>query len=153
MGLRRVWLPWSIAVIVTIIWGWCAAEALAATLSVHPFGRYEFLLQEREPVDVREIVGMVRRNTGLPEYPLMFGIERARLQLNILGPGNRPLRLVSAKGPSTTAASGGLIRFIVERSVMHGEALELHVRQVGSPQRAILRINLTSLARMLEGER
>jgi len=149
---RRLLRPWALAIICVTLGVW-DAEAPAATVSSHPFGRYEILLQEGIGVEAGEIVGMVRRQTGLPEYPLIFGVGRGGLDLNILGPGNRPHRLASAGGPGSAMVRKAPLRFMLERSAMHGESLVLRVRQPGVPQRMTLRVNLARLGRMLEGER
>ena len=149
LGLR----PWHLAIVLATLGGWYTAGALAATVGVHAFGRYEIVLQEGIPVGVGEILGVVRRQTGLPEYPLMWGVERAALGLNVLGPGNRPLRLASAEGSSPAIAGGGPQRFILARSTRQGEVLVLHVRQANQPRRSVLRIDLRRLERTLEGER
>lgn len=125
----------------------------AATVSLHPFSRYEILLQEGVPVKVGEILGMVRRQTGRPEYPLMFGADRTRLALNLLGPANRPLTVASAKGSWSTTAHTRLPTFIVERVLKQGDVLVLQVRQVGSRRQIVLPVNLPGLERTLEGER
>jgi hypothetical protein len=145
---------WQVALLLLAMLAvWCAVGAPAATVAAYPFGRYEMFLQEGAPVAVGEIVGMVRRQTGLPEYPLMFGAERASLALNLLGPANRPLPLASAKGPWSAASRGAAAIFILERSVRQGDALVLYVRQVNPARRAILRVDLSSLERTLEGPR
>ena len=131
---------------------WCAVGA-PATVTTYPFGRYEMLLQEGAPAAVGEIVGMVRRQTGLPEYPLLFGVEGTSLALNLLGPANRPLPLASAKGSWSATGRGAAATFILERSVRQGDALVLYVRQVKPARRATLRVDLSSLERTLEGPR
>lgn len=130
-----------------------AARAIAASVSIHPFGRYEMMLQEGVPIDTGEILGMVRRKTGLPDYPLMWGRGRASLDLNLLGPGNRPIRIASAEGLGPAMGGQGRLRIIIERASVRGESLILDVRLVGRSRRASLRIDLPRLERMLEGER
>ncbi len=148
----RLW-PCYIAIILATLGGWYTAGAPAATIGIHAFGRYEIVLQEGTPVGVGEILGVVHRRTGLPEYPLMWGVERATLGLNVIGPGNRPLRLASAQGSWPTITGGRPQRFILERSTRQGEMLVLHFRRASPPQQGVLRIDLRSLERTLEGER
>ena len=144
---------WQVVLLLAVLAIWCAVGAPAATVTTYPFGRYEMLLQEGAPVAVGEIVGMVRRQTGLPEYPLMFGTERASLALNLLGPANRPLPLAVAKGSWPVTGRAAAATFILERSVRQGDALVLYVRQVKPARRATLRVDLSSLERTLEGPR
>jgi hypothetical protein len=132
---------------------WYDLEIWAATVSNYQFGRYEAVLQEGTPIAPGEILGMVRRQTGLPEYPLMLGVQKRLLELAILGPGNRPIRLSSTKAPRPVEASAAVARFIVERSVRQEEMLTLHLRYAGSPARVSFAVNLWNLERMLEGER
>lgn len=144
---------WQVALLLAMLAVWCSAGAPAATVATYPFGRYEILLQEGTPLAVGEIVGMVRRQTGLPEYPLMFGVEGTNLALNLLGPANRPLPLASTKGRWSATGRGAAATFILERSVRQGDALVLYVRQLKPAQRATLRVDLSSLERTLEGPR
>ena len=96
---------------------------------------------------------MVRRQTGLPEYPLVLGTQKRVLELSILGPGNRPIRLASTPftGPGGTGAATK--RFLVERSVRQDETLTLWVRQANAPRQLSLAVDLRNLERMLEGPR
>jgi len=125
----------------------------AASVSVHPFGRYEMLLQEGVPLETTELVGMVRRKTGIPDYPLMLSRRGTTLDLNLLGPGSRPLRLASAQGLASAPTRKGAQRFVIERSSVRGDMLAVSVRPAGLSQRVTLRIDLPSLERTLEGER
>jgi hypothetical protein len=132
---------------------WYGLEVGAVTVSTHAFGRYEILLQEGIPVAMGEILGMVRRQTGLPEYPLMLGVQKRALELSILGPGNRPIRIASTPFPRPTRVRAATARFMVERSVRQDETLILQLRQANSPGQVSLAVNLRHLERMLEGER
>ena len=143
---------WLLLVVLVLGEVW-TARAVAATVSIHPFGRYEMMLQEGVPIDTGEILGMVRRKTGLPDYPLMWGRGRASLDLNLLGPGNRPIRIASAEGSGSAVGRQGPLRIIIERASVRGESLILDVRLVGRSRRGSLRIDLPRLERMLEGER
>jgi hypothetical protein len=125
----------------------------AASVSVHPFGRYEMLLQEGVPIETTELVGMVRRKTGIPDYPLMLHLRGTDLELNVLGPGSRPLRLASAQGLASATTRKGAQRFVIERSRVRGAMLVVSVRPAGLSQRVTLRIDLPSLERTLEGAR
>jgi hypothetical protein len=131
--------------------GW-SLLALAATVSTHAFGRYELLLQEGVPVAAGELVGMVRRPTGLPEYPLALSHQRGVLTLNLLGPGHRPHPLATATWRRPTIR-GAATRFIVERAVREGATLALQVRQAGRTGAVRLVVDLRRVERMLEGER
>ena len=144
---------WQVALLLATVAVWCPARALAATVTTYPFGRYEMLLQEGSPVAVAEVVGMVRRQTGLPEYPLMLGMEGASLALHLLGPANRPLPLALTNGSWPASGRGAAAMFILERSVRQGDDLVLYVRQVNPVRRARLRVDLSSLERTLEGPR
>ena len=132
---------------------WCALAVQAASVSTHQFGRYEIIVQEGTPFAMNEILGLVRRQSGLPEYPLMLGAQRNPLELGILGPGNRPIRLASATSTKPARAHATTAQFIVERSVREGETLTLQLRYVGAPGQASFAVNLRDLERMLEGER
>jgi hypothetical protein len=125
----------------------------AATVSTHAFGRYEIVLQEGAPFGRNEMFGMVRRQTGLPEYPLMLGWQTNLLEVNIVGPGNRPIALASAKLATPTGSRAATAPFLIERSSREGDTLRLWVRRVGSPGRATFAIDLRALERRLEGER
>jgi len=100
-----------------------------------------------------EILGMVRRQTGLPEYPLMFGADRRRIELNVFGPGNRPLRLASTEFLWPGVSRAGPARVILEHSAIQGEVLVLRMRHAGRPGHVSLSVNLPLLQRTLEGER
>lgn len=143
---RVVWL--MIAFVV-----WHSLDLRAATTSTHQFGRYELVLQEGIPVAMGEILGMVRRQTGLPEYPLMLGAQKRLLELNILGPGTRPHRLASSEFLWPAVARAGVARFVLEGSVREGEMLTLRFRHASMPVQVSLALNLRQLERMLEGER
>ena len=123
----------------------------AATVSTQTFGRYEIVLQEGVPVAIGEILGTVRRQTGLPEYPLVLETQQRVLDLSILGPGNRPIRLASTKFPRPRRTGTGAPRFILERLVRQDETLTLWVRQVRAPRSVSLAVDLRQLERMLEG--
>jgi len=125
----------------------------AASVSLHPFGRYEMVLQEGVPIDTTELVGMVRRKTGIPDYPLMLSLRGTDLELNVLGPGSRPLRLASARGLGSAPTQKGAQRFVIERSRVRGDMLVVIVRPADLSRRVTLRIDLPSLERTLEGER
>jgi hypothetical protein len=132
---------------------WSAPEAWAATVSTYAFGRYEIVIQEGAPFAPSEFFGMVRRQTGLPEYPLMLGARNHLLELDILGPGNRPIRLAATKAPAFTGPQAATAPFVVERSSREGETLRLEVRRVRVSGRATLAVDLRALGRRLEGER
>jgi hypothetical protein len=100
-----------------------------------------------------EILGLVRRQTGLPEYPLMLRTQKRLLELSILGPGNRPIRLASTPSTWRTRVRAATARFIVERAVRQDETLTLQLRQASAPGQISLAVNLRNLERMLEGER
>lgn len=144
---------WRLLLVMLMLGEVWAVGALAASVSIHPFGRYEMVLQQGVPIDTGEILGMVRRKTGLPDYPLMWGRGRASLDLNLLGPGNRPIRIASAEGLRSAMGHQGPLRVIIERSSVRGESLSIDVRLAGLSRRASLRIDLPRLERMLEGER
>jgi hypothetical protein len=141
-----------VCLIATLV-AWCSLQTWAATVSTQTFGRYEIMLQEGLPVAAGEILGTVRRQTGLPEYPLVLRSQQRMLELGILGPGNRPIRLASTtftapRGDKTTA-----VRFSVERSVRQDDTLTLWVRQVKASRQISLALDLRNLERMLEGPR
>ena len=144
---------WRLVCLITALAAWCSLQVWAATVSTNLIGRYEIIVQEGIPVAIGEILGMVRRQTGLPEYPLVLGTQKRVLELSILGPGNRPIRLASTPftGPGRTGAA--TTRFIVERSVRQDETLTLSVRQVNAPRQVSLAVDLRNLERMLEGPR
>ena len=144
---------WRLTCLTAALVAWYGLIVWAATVSTQTFGRYEIVVQEGLPVAVGEILGMVRRQTGLPEYPLVLGTQKRVLELSILGPGNRPIRLASRPftGPGGTGAAA--MRFIVERSVRQDETLTLSVRQVNAPRHLSLAVDLRNLERMLEGPR
>jgi hypothetical protein len=128
-------------------------EVRAAAVSTHAFGRYEIILQEGTPVALGEILGTLRRQTGLPEYPLMLGAQKRLLELNVLGPGTRPHRLTSTAFSWPSVARAGPARFMLEHSVRQGEMLTLLLRHASLPVQVSLAVNLRNLERMLEGER
>jgi hypothetical protein len=132
---------------------WYNFAVWAATTSTHAFGRYEIVLQEGTPVAMGEILGMLRRQTGLPEYPLMLGAQKSLLELNVLGPSTRPHRLASSTFLWPAVARAGVPRFTLERSARQGEMLTLLLRHVSVPLQVSLALNLRQLERMLEGER
>jgi hypothetical protein len=125
----------------------------AATVSTQTFGRYEIVLQEGVPVAIGELLGTVRRQTGLPEYPLVLGTQKRVLELSILGPGNRPIRLASTRLTRSRGTGAGTVQFIVERSARQDEILTLWLRQVSAPRQVGLAVDLRHLERMLEGQR
>jgi hypothetical protein len=132
---------------------WYGLIVWAATVSTQTFGRYEIIVQEGLPVAVGEILGIVRRQTGLPEYPLLLGTPQRVLELSILGPGNRPIRLASAPFTGPGGMGATTTRFIVERSVRQEKTLTLSVRQVNAPRQLSLAVDLRNLEQMLEGPR
>jgi hypothetical protein len=139
--------------LMTALAAWYGVQVWAATLSTQMFGRYEIIVQEGLPVAIGEILGTVRRQTGLPEYPLVLGTQKRVLELSILGPGNRPIQLAST--PITRAGRTRVTtaRFIVERSVRQDQTLTLWVRQANAPGQVSLAVDLQKLERMLEGPR
>jgi hypothetical protein len=145
----RSWIAISLTVAAIL---WCAEEIRASNVTTHSFGRYEMLLQEGTPVAVGEVLGLVRRQTGLPEYPLMLGVQGSRLTFGILGPGNRPVWIASSQLPRSVTA-GTARRFIVQGSDRQGEKLTLLVRRANAPDQVSLSIDLGRLQRLLEGER
>jgi hypothetical protein len=144
---------WRLACLITTLAAWYGLQVWAATVSTHTFGRYEIVIQEGMPVAQGEILGTVRRQTGLPEYPLILGAQKRMLELSILGPGNRPIRLASMPFTGRGGAGAATTRFIVERSVRQDETLTLVVRQVNAPRQVSLAVDLRNLERMLEGPR
>jgi hypothetical protein len=144
---------WQIVCLIMAFMAWCDLEGWAAAVSTHAFGRYEIVLQEGTPVAMGEILGTLRRQTGLPEYPLMLGARKNLLELNVLGPGTRPHRLASSEFLWPAVARAGVPRFKLERSVRQGEMLTLLLRHASSPVQVNLALNLRNLERMLEGER
>jgi hypothetical protein len=132
---------------------WYGLAAWAATVSTQAFGRYEIVLQEGIPVAIGEILGLVRRQTGLPEYPLTVAVRKGALELSILGPGNRPIPLASAPFNGPTGVRAPAPRFTVEHSARQGETLTLRLRQRRSPAQVSFAVDLRHLERMLEGER
>jgi hypothetical protein len=132
---------------------WHGLDVWPATTATHRFGRYELVLQEGIPVAMGEILGMVRRQTGLPEYPLMLGAQKHLLELNILGPATRPHRLASSEFLWPAVSRAGVARFVLEGSIREGEMLTLSLRHASFPAQVSLALNLRHLERMLEGER
>jgi hypothetical protein len=150
---RRPPRGWRVAYLVAALAAWCGVEVWAGTVSTHAFGRYEIVLQEGIPVAMGEILGLVRRQTGLPEYPLMLRTQKRLLELSILGPGNRPIRIASTQSTRRTRVRAATTRFIVERAVRQDETLTLQLRQASAPGRISFAVDLRHLERMLEGER
>jgi hypothetical protein len=144
---------WQVIGLVIAVAVWPSLDVRADTTSTHRFGRYELVLQEGIPVAMGEILGMVRRQTGLPEYPLMLGAQKRLLELNILGPGTRPHRLASSEFLWPAVARAGVARFVLEDSVREGEMLTLRFRHASLPVQVSVLLNLRHLERMLEGER
>lgn len=142
-----------IASLIMTLAAWYALAGQAATVATHQFGRYEFIIQEGTPFATREILGVVRRQSGLPEYPLMLGAQKTPLELSILGPGNRPIRLATATSTKPARAHAATAQYVVERSVREGETLMLQLRYVGASGQASFSVDLGRLERMLEGER
>jgi hypothetical protein len=128
-------------------------QSWPASVSIYPFGRYEMVIQEGTPFAMSEIFGLVRRQSGRPEYPLMLGAQKNLLELNILGPGNRPIPLASTKSTSPRRASAAMTQFLIERSNREGETLTLRLRPAASTRQVNFSVNLRQLERMLEGER
>jgi hypothetical protein len=144
---------WRVVGLISALAVWYGLTAWAATVSTQAFGRYEIVLQEGVPVAIGEVLGLVRRQTGLPEYPLMLAVRKGALELSILGPGNRPIPLASAPFKGPTRGRAATPRFIVERSARQGEILSLRLRQRSSPAQVSFAVDLRHLERMLEGER
>jgi hypothetical protein len=144
---------WRLACLITALAAWYGLQVWAATMSTQTFGRYEIIVQEGLPVAIGEILGTVRRQTGLPEYPLLLGTQKRVLELNILGPGNRPIRLASTPFPGSGGAGTATRQFIVERLTRQDEALTFWVRQANAPRQVSLAVDLRNLERMLEGPR
>jgi hypothetical protein len=148
MGLMH-WLGIGFSVVVALTWG---LDLWGATVSTHSFGRYEMLIQEGTTVAIGEILGTVRRQTGRPEYALTLGAQKRVLELNILGPGNRPYRLAATEFLWPAVSGAGSARFIVESSVVEGDLLTIQFRHASQPVQTRLVVNLRQLERMLEGE-
>jgi len=144
---------WRVVFLIITLLPWSTADVWAATVSTYAFGRYEIVIQEGTPFALSEFLGMVRRQTGLPEYPLMLGTRNNLLELNILGPGNRPIQLAAAKAPTFTGSQAAAVPFVVERSGREGETLRLQVRRVKGSKPATFSVDLRALERRLEGER
>jgi hypothetical protein len=144
---------WRIICLFIALTPWCGLEGWAAAVSTHAFGRYEIVLQEGMPVVMGEILGLVRRQSGLPEYPLMLGLRSPRLELSILGPGNRPIPLASTPFKGSSGARVPTVQFIVERAIRQDETLTLLLHPANTPGHTRLAVNLSRLERMLEGER
>jgi hypothetical protein len=144
---------WRLACLIAALVAWYGLQVWAGTVSTQTFGRYEIIFQEGLPVAIGEVLGTVRRQTGLPEYPLLLGTQKRVLELNILGPGNRPIRLASTPFIGSGEASAATTRFLVDRSVRQDETLTLWVRQVNAPRQISLAVDLRNLERMLEGPR
>ena len=132
---------------------WSVLEVWAATISTHQFGRYEILRPGGEAGRHRGDSRQVRRQTGLPEYPLVLG--NAKTSAGAQHPRPRkpshPARLHGVPMASGTGAATA--RFIVERSVRQGETLTLSVRHVNAPGQVSLAVDLRNLEHMLEGQR
>jgi hypothetical protein len=149
LGLRY-WRSIGLSILVALSWG---LELWGATISTHAFGRYEMLIQEGTTVAIGEILGTVRRQTGRPEYALTLGAQKRVLELNILGPGNRPYRLAATEFLWPAVSSAGSARLIVESSVVEGDLLTIQFRPARQSVQTRLVVNLRQLERMLEGER
>jgi hypothetical protein len=144
------WLGIGCSIVVALTWG---LDLWGATVSTHLFGRYELLIQEGTAVAIGEILGTVRRRTGRPEYALTLGAQKRELELNILGPGNRPYRLAATEFLWPAVSGAGAARFVVESAVMEGDLLTIQFRHAHQPVQTRLVVNLQRLQRMLEGER
>jgi hypothetical protein len=142
-----------VAYLIATLVAWCSLQTWAATVSTQTFGRYEIMLQEGLPVAAGEILGTVRRQTGLPEYPLVLRTQQRMLELGILGPGNRPIRLASTTFTEPRRDKAATVRFSVERSVRQDDTLTLWLRQVNASRQFSLALDLRNLERMLEGPR
>jgi hypothetical protein len=138
------------SVVVALTWG---LDLWGATVSTHSFGRYEVLIQEGTTVAIGEILGTVRRQTGRPEYALTLGAQKRELELNILGPGNRPYRLAATAFLWPAVSGARAARLIVESAVMEGDLLTIRFRHASQPVQTRLVVDLQRLQRMLEGER
>jgi hypothetical protein len=132
---------------------WYGSDGWAAAVSTQVFGRYEILIQEGTPVALGEVLGLVRRQTGLPEYPLMLHWQKGLLQLSILGPGNRPISLSSVALKGSSTARRPTAHFTVVRTRRQDETLTLQLRRTNAPGTIRLAVDLARLGRMLEGER
>jgi hypothetical protein len=144
---------WRIICMLIALVPWYSLNGWAAAVSTHAFGRYEIILQEGLPVAMGEVLGLVRRQTGLPEYPLMLNWQKGLLQLSILGPGNRPIALASTSLKRPSGAQASTAQFIVERAVRQDDSLTLELHRLSAPKNVSLAVNLARLERMLEGER
>jgi hypothetical protein len=144
---------WRVAFLIITVTSWYTPDAWAATVSTYAFGRYEIVIQEGTPFALSEFLGMVRRQTGLPEYPLMLGARNHLLELDILGPGNRPIQLATTKAPALTGSQAATASFVVERSAREGDTLTLQVRRAKVSGHVTLAVDLRALERRLEGER
>jgi hypothetical protein len=144
---------WRIICLLIALTPWNGLDGWAASVSTYAFGRYEILVQEGTPVAIGEVLGLVRRQTGLPEYPLMLHWQKGMLQLSILGPGNHPIGLVSTPFKGSSRARAATVRFIVESTIRQDETLTLQLHRVSAPKNVSLAVNLARLERMLEGER
>ena len=144
---------WRIICLLIALTPWCGLHGWAAAVSTHAFGRYEIVLQEGIPVAMGEILGLVRRQTGLPEYPLLLRLQKGVLELSILDPGNRPIPLASTPFNGPHQARAATARFIVERAMRQDETLTLQLHRVSASGKVSLAVNLSRLERMLEGER
>lgn len=144
---------WRIICVLIALAPWYSLNGWAAAVSTHAFGRYEIIFQEGIPVALGEVLGLVRRRTGLPEYPLMLNWQKGLLQLSILGPGNRPIGLASTSFKGSSEVRTSTARFIVERAVRQEDSLTLQLHRAGAPKNVSLAVNLSRLERMLEGER
>jgi hypothetical protein len=144
---------WRVLTLIVALVGWATPASPAGSVSVHSFGRYEILLQEDTPVAMGEFLGLVRRQTGLPEYPLMLGADKDRLHLHLLGPGNRPYRLASTEFAWAAVRRAALVRFAVEGSRQEGESVTIRVRHVRRGESIRFDVDLHRLERLLEGQR
>jgi hypothetical protein len=143
----------GVVYLIATLVAWCSLQTWAATVSTQTFGRYEIMLQEGLPVAAGEILGTVRRQTGLPEYPLVLRTQQRKLELGILGPGNRPIRLASTTFAGPRGDKAATVRFSVERSLRQDDTLTLWLRQVKASRQFSLALDLRDLERMLEGPR
>jgi hypothetical protein len=143
----------GVVYLIATLVAWCSLQTWAATVSTQTFGRYEIMLQEGLPVAAGEILGTVRRQTGLPEYPLVLRTQQRMLELGILGPGNRPIRLASTTFAGPRGDKAATVRFSVERSLRQDDTLTLWLRQVKASRQFSLALDLRDLERMLEGPR
>ena len=151
--VRRALGHWRAVILFTALVTWSGPALWAATVSTHAFGRWEMVIQEGAPFATSEFLGAVRRQSGLPEYPLMLRAQKGLLELGILGPGSRPIPLAAAKPTWPAGRPVTTARFVVERSTREEERLTLWLRRASAPGRVSLSVDLRSLERMLEGER